>query len=245
MKRKSLLKHFQNSKQDADEQAILWLALSVGICHCPQKEQIISLKPTSRGVTNTQQWIYLVGTTVHLAWNDIFNSRQYQTLRSKMNLKWFSPIAPSLLPAVWSPQGEAVTNVQTTCNSCHCISSLDCLILFWSNLCFCFPHPLATNWSNKVWCITAPCSAPCSDGEEDHPGSWWWHSQASFLCPTRKAGGCQMCYAARPKHNLGQFSALLLFDLNHKYPKEIEYYTEHLRSFQRGSIRTCPVSISS
>lgn len=54
-----------------------------------------------------------------------------------------------------------------------------------------------------------------------------------------------MCYAACPKHNLGQPSAVLLFDPNHKYPKEIEYCTENLRSFQRGSIRICPVSISS
>lgn len=82
MKRKSLPKHFQNSKQDADDQAILWLALTVGICHYPQKEQIISLKPTSRGATNTQQWISLVGTKLHLAWNDIVNSRQHQTFRN-------------------------------------------------------------------------------------------------------------------------------------------------------------------
>lgn len=88
MKTESLPKYFQDSNQDANGQAILCLALHMGTCHGPQKEQSLQM--------NTEQQTYLVS----LAWNNIPDSRKSQALRSWMSIKCSSLITSSLLPPI-------------------------------------------------------------------------------------------------------------------------------------------------
>lgn len=159
--------------------------------------QIISVKPTCKGAINIQQRIYLVGLKVHLAWNDMPNSKQYYTLLTNPT------------------EGESVTNMQTSkFHSPHWISS-QLYNPFWKQPVLL----LSTFFANKLELPHQhhrPVFCTLQGWERDQLGSWQWYSQTSFLCPTVTAEGGWTCSAACSNHNLRQFSAILFPDLKNQ-----------------------------